>query len=87
MAEPKAEEPDPLEVAVDQAVAICDGDTRAALKAALVANGFLESEVQRLTHAVSVGFMRGRVTPSRKASEKLEEWREIGATSRALQSE
>jgi hypothetical protein len=49
MAEPRPEVPDALEVAVDQAIAICSGDVRAALKAALVANKFLESEVERLT--------------------------------------
>jgi hypothetical protein len=35
MAEPNPETPDPLDVALEQ---ICDGDERAALHAALVAN-------------------------------------------------
>jgi hypothetical protein len=77
MAEAKPEIPDPLELAVDEVIAICDGDPRAALKAALVANAYLESEVQRLTHAVSVGFVRRRVTPARQASEKVDEWRDL----------
>jgi len=82
MAEAEPNLPDALEISVDQAIAICDGDARVALKAALVANSFLESEVQRLTHAVSVGFMRGKLAPSRQAAEKLEEWREIAARAR-----
>ncbi|MGE0038603.1 MAG: hypothetical protein AB7S93_23550 [Xanthobacteraceae bacterium] len=78
MAEAKSEIPDLWELDVDQAIAICEGDPRAALKAALVANAYLESEVQRLTHAVSVGFVRRRVTPARQASEKVDEWRDLG---------
>ena len=78
MAEAKPEIPDPWGLAVDQAISICEGDPRAALKAALVANAYLESEVQRLTHAVSVGFVRRRVTPARQASEKVDEWRDLG---------
>ena len=80
MAEPKAEEePDSLEVAADEAIAVCEGDVRAALKAALVANSFLESELDRLAHAVSVGFMRGKCGPGRVASHKLEDWRDISS--------
>ena len=48
---------------------------RAALRAALVANAFHEAEVERLTRAVSFGFVRG--TPARRASNRLDEWREI----------
>jgi hypothetical protein len=80
MAEPKPDAPDPLEVALEQAVAICDGDVRAALRAALVANSFLAAEVERLTQAVSFGFLRGR-SPARRASEKLDHWREISSGS------
>jgi hypothetical protein len=66
MADPQPKAPDPLELAVDQAIATCDGDLRAALRAAIVANSFLESEVDRLAQAVSFGFTRGKVTPSRQ---------------------
>jgi hypothetical protein len=79
MAETKPETPDPIEAAVDQAIAICDGNVRAALRAALLANSFLTAEVERLTQAVSFGFTRGRTSAARRASEKLEEWREISA--------
>src|SRR5437016_294235 len=57
MAEPASDAPDPLE-AVEQAIAICGGDVRAALRAALVANSFLADEVERLTRAASFGFAR-----------------------------
>jgi hypothetical protein len=77
MEQPKLDVVDALEIAVDQAIAVCDGDTRAALRAAIVASSFLQSEVDRLTHDVSVGFMRGKVPPARKASEKVDEWREV----------
>ena len=67
-----------LEREVVEAIALCDGDVRVALRAALVANTFLTADVQRLTHAVSFGFTRGR-TVARRASEKLDEWREISS--------
>jgi hypothetical protein len=47
---------DRLEVAADQAIAACDGDVRAALKAMIVANEFLESEACELMQAVSHAF-------------------------------
>jgi hypothetical protein len=57
--------PDPLEEnelesAVDQAIAACDGDVRAAVRALIVANRFLESEVSELMKAVSHAYARGR---------------------------
>jgi hypothetical protein len=78
MAEPKPDTSDPLEFAVEEAIALCDGDVRAALRAALVANSFLAAEVERLTQAVSFGFIRGRST-ARRASEKVDDWREISS--------
>jgi hypothetical protein len=81
MVEPASDAPDPLEAAVEQAIAICDGDLRAALRAALVANSFLIDEVERLRRAASFGFARGRTSPARRASERLERWREISAGS------
>jgi hypothetical protein len=80
MVEPASEAPDPVvEVAVEQAIAICDGDVRAALRAALVANSLLMDEVERLRRATSFGFARGRTSPARRASERLERCREISA--------
>jgi hypothetical protein len=68
-----------LEVAVEQAIAICEGDVRAALRAALVANSFLMDEVERLRRAASFGFAHGRTSSARRASERLDRWREISA--------
>ena len=51
---------DGLEVAVDQAIAACGGDTRAAVRALIVANNFLESEMAELKKAVSHAYTRGR---------------------------
>jgi hypothetical protein len=51
---------DRLEGAADEAVAACGGDVRAALKALIVANEFLESEVCELMQAVSHAYARGR---------------------------
>jgi hypothetical protein len=43
-----------LDVAADQAIAACGGDAREAVKALIVANGFLESQVDELRAAVSI---------------------------------
>jgi hypothetical protein len=51
---------DELEAAVDQAIEACGGDTRTAIRALIVANNFLESEVGELMKAVSHAFVRGR---------------------------
>ena len=51
---------DGLEAAVDQAIAACGGDMRAAVRALIVANSFLESEMGELKKAVSHAYARGR---------------------------
>jgi hypothetical protein len=55
-----ARDADGLEAAVDQAIAACDGDMRSTIRALLVANDHLESEVCELMQAVSHAYMRGR---------------------------
>jgi len=57
-------EPDPieqLEAEIDEAISLCGGDVRAALRATLIANAYVEAEIERLTKAVSSGFSRGRI--------------------------
>jgi hypothetical protein len=49
---------DPYEQACDQAIAMCNGSTRGAIKALIMANEFLEAELQELQAAVSRGFAR-----------------------------
>ena len=51
---------DGLEAAVDEAIVACGGDTRAAVRALIVANNFLESEMSELKKAVSHAYTRGR---------------------------
>jgi stage V sporulation protein SpoVS len=53
-------EPDQLETATDQAIAACGGNARDAVKALIVANEYLESEVCELMQAVSHAYARGR---------------------------
>ncbi len=52
-----------LEAATDQAIAGCGGDMREAIKALIVANDFLETEVAELMRAVSQAYVRGRFKP------------------------
>ena len=57
---PETEPNDGLEAAVDQAISACGGDTRATIRALIVANEYLESEVSELMKAVSHAYARGR---------------------------
>ncbi len=54
------EEGEGLEAAVNQAIAACGGDMRCAIRALIVANDYLESEVSELMKAVSRAYARGR---------------------------
>ena len=58
--QPKSEESDELETAVDQAISACGGDMRATIRALIVANNYLENEVAELMKAVSHAYVRGR---------------------------
>lgn len=60
---PETTELDPaaeLEFEVQEAVDLCRGDARAALRATLMANSYLQGEVDRLEAAASPGFSRRR---------------------------
>ena len=57
-----------VEAEVAEAIASCGGDVRAALRATLIANAYLETEIERLTEAISTGFGRGRM---RKAPQRI----------------
>ena len=54
---------DQLEAAADQAIAACGGDAREAVKALILANHFLETELEKLRASVSTGYARGRLLP------------------------
>jgi hypothetical protein len=57
---------DQLEAATDQAIAACGGDAREAVKALIVANQFLETDLEKLRAAVSMGYARGRLFEAAK---------------------
>lgn len=52
-----------LEEAADQAIEACGGDAREAVKALIVANHFLETELEKLRAAASPGYARGKLLP------------------------
>jgi hypothetical protein len=58
--QPKFEEDNELETAVDQAISACGGDLKATIRALIVANEYLETEVGELMKAVSRAYARGR---------------------------
>jgi hypothetical protein len=51
---------DGLEAAVDEAIAASGGDMRSTIRALIVANDYLETEVGELMKAVSHAYVRGR---------------------------
>jgi hypothetical protein len=60
-----------VEADVDEAIATCGGDVRAALRATLIANAYLEAEIERLTEAISTGFARGRIRNAPQRVKKI----------------
>ncbi|MDI1264693.1 MAG: hypothetical protein PS018_15680 [bacterium] len=58
--QPIPETDDALESAVNQAISACGGDLRATIRALIVANEYLETEVGELMKAVSHAYARGR---------------------------
>ena len=46
---------DRYELACDQAIAMCDGNLRSTIKALIMANEYLETELQELQAATSCG--------------------------------
>lgn len=78
MAEP-ATKIDELERQVAGAIELCDGDPVAALRASLIYNEFLERKLDQFRDMISSGYTRGRISPARKASEKVDDWREISS--------
>jgi hypothetical protein len=51
--QPNVQDADELEIAIEQAVAACGSDMRAAIRALIIANNYLETEVGELMKAVS----------------------------------
>src|SRR5713101_6762943 len=66
---PSSTAADAIEDEVQQALAICGGDAIAALRITLIANAFLEAEIDRLSAAMSISFARGKVRKSPTSKE------------------
>ena len=58
--------PDALDAATDQAIAACGSDARKVVKALIVANDFLEAQLDGLRKKVSTGYARGRLLGARE---------------------
>ena len=58
--QPNPQDVDELEATIDQAIAACGGDMRSTIRALIVANEYLETEVTELMKAVSHAYVRGR---------------------------
>ena len=67
--ETRATIPASLDAAADQAIAACGGDAREAVKALIVANDFLEAQLDEIRSSVSAGYARGRFDRSRDRKE------------------
>lgn len=52
---------------IRQALEICKGDARAALRMVLIANSFYEEEIRLLKEEASAGYGRGKVRKPKKA--------------------
>lgn len=61
-----------VEADAEAAILMCDGDVRAALCATLVANAYLDAELERVRRMVSAGYGRGRVRTNHGRAAKLD---------------
>jgi hypothetical protein len=62
MSEPAHRLPnDPYELACDQAIEMCGGSVRGAIKALIMANEYLEAELRETQAAMSSGYARGKL--------------------------
>ena len=64
---------DHYEQACDQAIAMCDGNLRSTIKALIMANEYLENELQELQAAVSCGCAPAVVRSSEAGTGSREE--------------
>ncbi len=52
--------PEAFDAEVQQALDLCQGDPMKALRVTLIANAFLEAEIDQLKAEVSAGYSRGK---------------------------
>lgn len=63
---------DDFDAAADQAIAACGGDARKLVKVLLVANEFLEVQLDELRSKVSTGDARGRLPGPRERKDEAD---------------
>ena len=56
------------EQACDQAIAMCDGNLRSTIKALIMANEYLETELEELQAAIAAGCVPTKILPSEAGS-------------------
>jgi hypothetical protein len=56
----------------EEAISLCDGDVRAALEATLVANAYLEAELEYVLEMVSAEYCRGKVRTNHGRAVKVD---------------
>ncbi len=61
--------PSAIDAEVDETISLCGGDIRAALRATLTANSYLQTEVDRLGASASSGFARRRILRGSNSTE------------------
>jgi len=59
--EPTSNGADELEAAVAATIKSCDGDPRAAVRALILSNAYLENQVETLSGLVSPGYARKKI--------------------------
>jgi hypothetical protein len=64
---PSMSDNSPYEQACDQAIAMCDGNLRSTIKALIMANEYLETELGELQAAISGGCVPGKFASSNAA--------------------
>jgi hypothetical protein len=70
--EQTAPAPADLDAAADQAIAACGGDARETVNALIVANDFLEIQLEELRRKVSTGYARGRLPRARERKDEAD---------------
>ncbi|PSO21432.1 hypothetical protein [Bradyrhizobium sp. MOS003] len=64
--------PTDLDAAADQAIAACGGDARETVKALIVANDFLETQLVEFGRKVSTGYACGRLPGGRERKDEAD---------------
>ncbi|MCK1341703.1 hypothetical protein IVB38_38460 [Bradyrhizobium sp. 38] len=63
---------DDFDAAADQAIAACGGDARKTREGPMVANEFLEVQLNELRSKVSTGYARGRLPGPRERNDEAD---------------